>query len=77
MELRRCKISDYVITNGESEIDKVVAILPDGTVGAPCGACRKLMVQLMPKDYKNVQILMNFEEEKIITLGELTPEWWI
>ncbi len=35
------------------------------------------MVQLMPKDYKNVQILMNFEEEKIITLGELTPEWWI
>lgn len=77
MGLRRCKISDYVITNGESEIDKVVAILPDGTVGAPCGACRELMVQLMPKDYKNVQILMNFEEEKIITLGELTPEWWI
>ncbi len=66
-----------MITNGESEIDKVVAILPDGTVGAPCGACRELMVQLMPKDYKNVQILMNFEEEKIITLGELTPEWWI
>lgn len=66
-----------MITNGESEIDKVVAILPDGTVGAPCGACRELMVQLMPQDYKNVKILMNFDEEKIITLGELTPEWWI
>ena len=28
-----------MITNGETEIDKVVAILPDGSVGSPCGAC--------------------------------------
>ena len=25
------------------------AILPDGSGGAPCGACRELMVQLMPE----------------------------
>lgn len=29
-----------MITNGESQIDKVVAVMPDGRVGSPCGACR-------------------------------------
>ena len=66
-----------MITNGEHEIRKVVAILPDGSSGAPCGACRELMVQLMPKSYKNIQIMMDYKAERIITLGELTPEWWI
>ena len=33
-----------MITNGEHEIDKVLCILPDGSNGAPCGACRELMV---------------------------------
>ena len=33
-----------MITNGENEIDKVLCILPDGSNGAPCGACRELMV---------------------------------
>ena len=37
----------HMITNGEQEIDKVLCILPDGSNGAPCGACRELMVQLM------------------------------
>lgn len=66
-----------MITNGEQEIRKVVAILPDGSSGAPCGACRELMVQLMPKSYKNIEIMMDYKAERIITLGELTPEWWI
>lgn len=29
-----------MITNGESKIDKVVAIVPNGKVGSPCGVCR-------------------------------------
>ena len=32
-----------MITNGEQEIDKVLCILPDGSTGAPCGACRELI----------------------------------
>ena len=36
-----------MITNGEHEIDKVLCIMPDGKNGAPCGACRELMVQMM------------------------------
>ena len=66
-----------MITNGEQEIKKVVAILPDGSSGAPCGACRELMVQLMPEKYKGIEIMMDYKQERIITLGELTPEWWI
>ena len=66
-----------MITNGEQEIEKVLAILPDGSSGAPCGACRELMVQLMPEKYKEVQIMMDRKEERVMTLGELTPEWWI
>ena len=66
-----------MITCGESQISKVLAILPDGTTGAPCGACRELMVQLMPGTYQDVEIMLDYENEKIVTLGELTPHWWI
>lgn len=66
-----------MLTNGESEIKKVVAVLPNGKTVAPCGACRELMVQLMPESYKDVEIMLDYEQEKVITLGELTPEWWI
>ena len=66
-----------MITNGESEIVKVLAIMPDGRTGAPCGACRELMVQLMPEKYKDIEIMLDYENEKVINLGQLTPEWWI
>lgn len=66
-----------MLTCGEHEIDKVLAILPDGSNGAPCGACRELMVQLMPESYRDVEILMDYKTGRVMTLGELTPEWWI
>ena len=66
-----------MITNGEQEIDKVLCILPDGKNGAPCGACRELMVQLMPGKYYDIEILMDYEYGRVMTMGELTPEWWI
>lgn len=66
-----------MITNGEQEIDKVLAMLPDGRTGAPCGACRELMVQLMPNSYKDIEIMLDYENEKVIKLGDITPEWWI
>lgn len=66
-----------MITNGEQEIDKVLAILPDGSNGAPCGACRELMVQLMPDTYKDIEIMLDYASQRIIKLGDITPEWWI
>ena len=35
------------------------------------------MVQLMPEKYQGVQIMMDYEAESVVTLGELTPAWWI
>ncbi|WP_026652950.1 cytidine deaminase family protein [Butyrivibrio proteoclasticus] len=66
-----------MITNGEHEIKRVLAIMPDGKTGAPCGACREMMTQLMPGKYQDVEIMMDYENGRIVTLGELTPEWWI
>ena len=66
-----------MITNGEHEIDKVLCILPDGSNGAPCGACRELMVQIMAGKYHDIEIMLDCEKNEIVTLGELTPKWWI
>lgn len=66
-----------MITDGEHQIDKVLAIMPDGKSVTPCGACRELMVQLMPDSYKNIEIMLDYENRKTIKLGDITPEWWI
>lgn len=66
-----------MITNGDNEVKRVLAIMSDGKTGAPCGACRELMTQLMPKSYQHVEIMLDYKKEKVVTLGELTPEWWI
>lgn len=34
-----------MITNGDSEIVKLVCIMRDGTVGSPCGVCREYLMQ--------------------------------
>ena len=66
-----------MITNGEDAIKRVIAIDRNGKAIPPCGACREFMTQLMPEDYRKIEIMMDYENEKIVTLGDLTPEWWI
>ncbi len=64
-----------MITNGESRIDKIVAVMPDGKVGSPCGACREYMMQL-DKDSGEIEILLDLASKKTIRLKELIPDWW-
>ena len=64
-----------MITNGESQIEKVVAVMPNGKVGSPCGACRAYMMQLA-KDSGDIEILLDLENEKTVKLKELIPDWW-
>lgn len=64
-----------MITNGEHRIDKVVAVMPDGRVGSPCGACRELMMQL-DKDSGDIEILVDFDSRRTVKLSELMPDWW-
>ena len=66
-----------MLTHGEHRISKVLAIMPDGSCGAPCGACRELMVQLMAGHYQDVEIMLDYATGRTVKLGEITPEWWI
>ena len=66
-----------MLTNGEHRIRRVLAVMPDGKNGAPCGACRELMVQLMPQDYGDIEVMLDIESMKTAHLSELTPAWWI
>ena len=64
-----------MITNGESQIDKVVAVMSDGSVGSPCGACREYMMQL-DRDSGNIEILVDLDTKKTVKLKDLIPDWW-
>lgn len=64
-----------MITHGESQIDKVVAVEEDGKVVSPCGACREYMMQL-DKDSGEIEILLDMATRKTIRLKELIPDWW-
>lgn len=64
-----------MLTNGESRIDKLVAVMPDGKVGMPCGACREFMMQL-DRQSGEIEILTDLERRKTVRLKELVPDWW-
>lgn len=66
-----------MITNGENGIRRVIAVERNGKAIPPCGACREFMTQLMPDSYRSIEIMLDYEKEKIVPLGEITPEWWI
>ena len=66
-----------MITQGESEIRRVIAVSRGGKAIPPCGACRELMTQLMLDRYRSVEIMLDYNTGRIVTLGDLTPEWWI
>ena len=64
-----------MLTNGENNISKVVAVMPDGSCGTPCGVCREFMMQLN-KDSANIEILLSLEPLQTVKLGEQLPDWW-
>ena len=64
-----------MLTNGEQRIVKLAAVMPDGRVGSPCGACRELLMQIDPANAR-MEILRSYPEIQTVTLGELLPDWW-
>ena len=67
----------HMITCGEGEIRRVIAVNAQGRAMPPCGACRELMSQLMPEKYREIEIMLDCEKNEVVTLGELAPKWWI
>ena len=63
-----------MITQGESEVEKLVCIGGRGLM-LPCGVCREFMMQLS-KNNKDLEILTNLDKKEIITLKKILPNWW-
>ena len=64
-----------MITHGESRIEKILAVMPDGKIGPPCCVCREFMIQL-DRDSGEIEILLDYETRKTVRLKELVPQWW-
>ncbi len=64
-----------MITHGESQIEKILAVMRDGTVGPPCCVCREFMMQL-DRDSGEIEVMLDYEPRRIVHLRELVPHWW-
>ena len=64
-----------MLTNGESKITKVAAVMPDGSSGTPCGVCREFMMQLGPESGE-IEILLSLEPLETVKLKNQLPDWW-
>ena len=63
---------------GETVIKRMIAFrneAPKINGGMPCGACREFFMQLN-YDNRNMEILVDYETRKTVTLNELIPNWW-
>jgi len=66
------------VNSGQTVIKKLIAFRdtpPKGRGGMPCGACREFLMQLSLKN-KDMEIMIDYDSRKTITLEELLPEWW-
>ncbi len=64
-----------MITGGEHQIDKIVAVMGDGRVGPPCGVCREAMMQL-DENSGEIEILTDLNTRSTVKLKDLLPDWW-
>ncbi len=65
-----------MITGGESRIVRLLALMPGGEPGMPCGACRELLMQL-GEGAPEIEILRSREPLSSVRLRELAPDWWL
>lgn len=59
-----------MITNGEFEIEMVVAVDKKGNVLPPCGACREFMLQL--KNSSDIKVIVD-NKGTVVKLTDLVP----
>ena len=59
-----------MITNGEYDVEMIIAVTKVGKVIPPCGACREFMWQL--ENSKDIKVVLD-NEETVVTLEDLMP----
>ena len=67
------------VNSGQTVVKRMIAFrdkAPYGEgSGMPCGACREFFMQLSQKN-RNMEIMVDYDSRKTITLGKLMPKWW-
>ena len=67
------------VNSGQTVIKRLVAFRDQppfgGGSGMPCGACREFLMQLSERN-QDIELLVDLEARKTVTLGELVPNWW-
>ncbi len=59
-----------MITNGEYDVEMIIAVTKVGKVIPPCGACREFMWQL--NNLKDIKVILD-NEGTIVNLEDLVP----
>lgn len=59
-----------MITNGEYDVEMIIAVTKVGKVIPPCGACREFMWQL--KNSRDIKVVLD-NEETVVNLEDLMP----
>ena len=59
-----------MITNGEWDVEMIIAVTKVGKVIPPCGACREFMWQL--KNSRDIKVVLD-NEETVVNLEDLMP----
>ena len=62
-----------MITAGESNIKKIVAVWTNGTIIPPCGICREWIWQVDKRNW-NTEVIL--KEVQVVSLKELLPYHW-
>ncbi len=62
-----------MVTAGESQIRKIVAVASDGKIIPPCGRCRELLYQV---DRRNIRTQVILAGGRLVSLSTLLPEPW-
>ena len=66
------------VNSGQTVVKRLIAFMdkaPGEHSGTPCGACREFFYQLNEKN-EDMEIMLDFEKRKTVTLKEITPYWW-
>lgn len=64
-----------MLNNGEKEVKKMVIINELEELIAPSEDCIEYLIELN-NNLKNIEILIDLEKEKIVTLEDVLPSWW-
>ena len=74
---RVAALNMYIATK-DTKIRRLIAFRdnpPFENSGMPCGICREFLMQL-DRDNRDMEIMLDYESKKTVTLGELMPNWW-